>query len=161
MFFWDRHKAITDYYELLSGRICQQYGLTQMEYDILMFLQSNPQHNTASEIVKVRKSTKSHVSISLKRLEDRGLIERTQSLDNKKLIEITLQEASKPIIEAGKQVQKQFAKDILSGLTQEEKDICVRVFRTIYENAQAHLRSIKNEHKSIQGKSPGYYGGDL
>ena len=77
MFFWDRHKAITDYYELLSGRICQQYGLTQMEYDILMFLQSNPQHNTASEIVKVRKSTKSHVSISLKRLEDRGLIERT------------------------------------------------------------------------------------
>ena len=146
MFFWDRHKAITDYYELLADRICQQYGLTQMEYDILMFLQSNPQHNTAAEIVKVRKSTKSHVSISLKRLEDRGLIERTQSPDNKKHIEIALQEASKPIIEAGIRVQKQFAKDILSGLTQEEKDICVRVFRTIYENAQAHL----NEDNTIK-----------
>ena len=145
MFFWDRHKAITDYYELLAGRICQQYGLTQMEYDILMFLQSNPQHNTAAEIVKVRKSTKSHVSISLKRLEDRGLIERTQSPDNKKHIEIALQEASKPIIEAGIRVQKQFAKDILSGLTQEEKEICVRVFCTIYENAQAHL----NEDNTI------------
>ena len=146
MFFWDRHKAITDYYELLAGRICQQYGLTQMEYGILMFLQSNPQHNTAAEIVKVRKSTKSHVSISLKRLEDRGLIERTQSPDNKKHIEIALQEASNPIIEAGKRVQKQFAKGILSGLTQEEKDICVRVFCTIYENAQAHL----NEDNTIK-----------
>ena len=89
-------KAITDYYELLAGRICQQYGLTQMEYDILMFLQSNPQHNTAADC-KVRKSTKSHVSISLKRLEARGPIERTQNPDNKKHIEI----AFEPQIEAG------------------------------------------------------------
>ena len=77
--------------------------------------------------------------------EIRGLIERIQSPDNKKHIEIALQEASKPIIEAGIRVQKQFAKDILSGLTQEEKDICVRVFCTIYENAQAHL----NEDNTI------------
>lgn len=37
-----------------------------------------------AEIVKVRKSTKSHVSSSLKNLESRGLIERIQSADNKK-----------------------------------------------------------------------------
>ena len=55
-----------------------------MEYDILMILHNNPQHNTAAEIVKVRKSTKSHVSSSLKNLESRGLIERIQSADNKK-----------------------------------------------------------------------------
>ena len=70
MYFWDKHKTITSYYELLSSRICDQYGLTQMEYDILMFLHNNPQHNTAAEIVKIRKSTKSHVSTSLKKLKD-------------------------------------------------------------------------------------------
>lgn len=64
--------------------------LTQMEYDILMFLHNNPQHNTAAEIVKVRKSTKFHVSTSLKNLENEGLIERIQSEDNKKHIEIVL-----------------------------------------------------------------------
>ncbi len=47
-------------------------SLTHMEYDILMFLHNNPQHNTAAEIVKVRKSTKSHVSSSLKNLESRS-----------------------------------------------------------------------------------------
>lgn len=90
MYFWDKHKTITGYYELLSAEVCDRYGLTQMEYDIRMFLHNNPQHNTAAEIVKVRKSTKSHVSTSLKNLENEGLIERIQSEDNKKHIEIVL-----------------------------------------------------------------------
>ena len=88
MHFWDKHKTITSYYELLSGEVCDQYGLTQMEYDILMFLHDNPQYNTAAEIVKIRKSAKSHVSTSLKKLENKGLVERIQSKDNKKHIEI-------------------------------------------------------------------------
>ena len=49
MYFWDKHKTITTYYELLSGEVCDRYGLTQMEYDILMFLHNNPQHNTAAD----------------------------------------------------------------------------------------------------------------
>ena len=35
MYFWDKHKTITSYYELLSGKVCDQYELTQMEYDII------------------------------------------------------------------------------------------------------------------------------
>ena len=38
MYFWDKHKTIISYYELLSGEVCDRYGLTQIEYDILMFL---------------------------------------------------------------------------------------------------------------------------
>ena len=48
MYFWDKHKTITNYYELLSGEVCDQYELTQMEYDIIMFLHNNPHHNTAA-----------------------------------------------------------------------------------------------------------------
>ena len=82
MYFWDKHKTITSYYELLSGEVCDQYELTQMEYDIIMFLHNNPHHNTAAEIVRIRKSTKSHVSSSLKKLENKGLIKRKQSKDS-------------------------------------------------------------------------------
>ena len=99
MYFWDKHKTITTYYELLSGEVCDRYGLTQMEYDILMFLHNNPQYNTAAEIVKIRKSTKSHVSTSLKNLESKGLVERIQSKDNKKHIEIALLDQAEIIIE--------------------------------------------------------------
>ena len=124
MYFWDKHKTITGYYELLSGEVCDWYGLTQMEYDILMFLHNNPQHNTAAEIVKVRKSTKSHVSTSLKKLENEGLIERIQSENNKKHIEIVLL-------------------DVLSGLTEEEIHMCINVFDKICNNAEEHLRDYR------------------
>lgn len=140
MFFWDQHKTITSCYEMLTKSVCDGYQLTQMEYDILMFLHNNPQHNTAADIVRIRKSTKSHVSTSLKSLESRGLIERLQSADNKKHIEIRLLDAAVPIIEAGIKTQKEFAKHILSGLSDEEKRICKDVFTKICINADEYLK---------------------
>ena len=147
MYFWDKHKTITSYYELLSSRICDQYGLTQMEYDILMFLHNNPQHNTAAEIVKIRKSTKSHVSTSLKKLENKGFIERIQSEDNKKHIEIVLRDKAELIVEAGINVQKQFAQNVLSGLTEEETHMCIKVFNKICNNAEEYLRKYKERNE--------------
>ena len=154
MYFWDKHKTITSYYELLSGEVCDRYGLTQMEYDILMFLHNNPQHNTAAEIVKVRKSTKSHVSTSLKKLENKGLVERIQSEDNKKHIEIVLLDKAELIVEAGINAQKRFAQNVLRGLTEEEKHMCINVFDKICNNAEEHLREYKrsmfnNERKQL------------
>ena len=117
MFFWDQHKTITSCYELFTRKVCDRYQLTQMEYDILMFLHNNPKHNTAADIVKIRKSTKSHVSTSLKALENKGLIERIQSARN-----------------------KEFAKNVLDGLTEEEKYMCMAVFNKICANADAYLK---------------------
>lgn len=143
MYFWDKHKTITTYYELLSGEVCDRYGLTQMEYDILMFLHNNPQYNTAAEIVKIRKSTKSHVSTSLKNLESKGLVERIQSKDNKKRIEIALLDQAEIIIEAGLNTQKEFAHNVLRGLTEEETRLCIRVFDKICNNAEEQLENDK------------------
>ena len=145
MYFWDKHKTITSYYELLSGKVCDKYELTQMEYDILMFLHNNPQNNTAAEIVKIRKSTKSHVSTSLKNLENKKLVERKQSEENKKHVEIFLLDKAELIVEEGINAQKQFAQNVLSGLTEEEKDMCIRVFNKICNNAEEHLSKYKEK----------------
>ena len=143
MYFWDKHKTITSYYELLSGEVCDRYGLTQMEYDILMFLHNNPHHNTAAEIVKVRKSTKSHVSTSLEKLENKGLVDRIQSKDNKKHIEIILLDRAELIVAAGINAQKQFAGNVLSGLTEDEKHICINIFDKICCNAEESIRAFQ------------------
>ena len=90
-----------------------------------------------AEIVKIRKSTKSHVSTSLKKLEEKGLVERIQSEDNKKHIEIVLLDQAEEIVEAGINAQKQFAKNVLSGLT-EEKQVCINIFDKICNNAEEH-----------------------
>ena len=59
------------------------------------------------------------MSSSLKNLESRGLIERIQSADNKKHIEIVLLNKAVRIIEDGIKAQKEFAKIALDGLTVE------------------------------------------
>ena len=63
-----------------------------------------------AEIVKIRKSTISHVSTSLKKLENKGLVEKIQSKDNKKHIEIILLDKAELIIEAGHNAQKTVCK---------------------------------------------------
>ena len=79
------------------------------------------------------------MSSSLKNLESRGLIERIQSADNKKHIEIVLLNKADRIIEDGIKAQKEFAKIALDGLTGEEKRICKEVFHKICENADKYI----------------------
>ena len=140
MHFWDRHKTITCYYEALTRSVCDQYELTQMEYDILMFLYNNPQYNTAADIVKVRKSTKSHVSTSLRFLEEKGLVEKKQSEGNKKHIEIILLDSAQEIVQAGLNVQKEFVQNMFQGFTEEEMVMCKSVFGRICNNAENCLK---------------------
>ena len=45
MYFWDQHKTITLYYEMLTASTCDKYNLKKMEYDILMFLYHNPERH--------------------------------------------------------------------------------------------------------------------
>jgi len=119
--------------------VCEKYDLRQLEYDILMFLYNNPKYNTAADIVRIRKSTKSHVSTSLKVLEDRGLIERRVDKDNKKRITIHLLQMADEVIEDGKWAQKEFAQDMFDGLTEEEIKVFMNVFQKVYDNAERML----------------------
>lgn len=146
MHFWDEHKTITRYYEMKVSGVCAKYQFRQLEYDMLMFIYNNPAYNTAADIVRIRKSTKSHVSTSLKVLEDRGLIERRVDKDNKKRITIHLLQLANEVIEDGKWAQKEFAQDMFDGLTEEEIKVFMNVFQKVYDNAE---RMISNEKKQL------------
>ena len=136
MYFWDQHKTITLYYEMLTASTCDKYSLKKMEYDILMFLYHNPEYNTAADIVRIRKATKSHVSTALKVLEDRGYITKKINENNKKRVELFLEDSANEIVKEGLNVQNQFAYDMLQGLTQDEIKVCKQVFEKICRNAE-------------------------
>lgn len=115
-----------------------------MEYDILMFLYNNPEYNTAADIVRIRKSTKSHVSTSLKVLEDRGFIERRIDKDNKKHVTIHLPQLANEVIEDGIWAQKEFAQDMFDGLSEKEIRSFMNVFQKVYDNAERMISNEKN-----------------
>ena len=144
MHFWDEHKTITRYYEMKVSGVCEKYQLRQLEYDILMFIYNNPKYNTAADIVRIRKSTKSHVSTSLKVLEDRGFIERIVDNDNKKHVTIHLLQMANEVIEDGIWAQKEFAQDMFEGLSEEEIRVFMNVFQKVYDNAERMISNEKN-----------------
>ena len=76
-------------------------------------------------------------------MENKGLIKRKQSKDNKKHIEIVLLDDAALIVDAGLNAQKQFAQNVLSGLTEEEKHICINIFDKICCNAEEAIRAFQ------------------
>lgn len=84
MLFWEKQKLMVALYERETKGVCEKYGLTQIEYDIVMFLYNNPQYRTAADIVKIRRLAKSHVSIGVKLLAQKGIIAKHREDGNKK-----------------------------------------------------------------------------
>ena len=123
MHFWDQHKTITRYYEILMSSVCEKYQLKHLEYDILMFLHNNPQYRTAADIVR-----------------DRGFIAKKTDPVNKKHIELDLLEPANELVRDGLLAQRQFTEQMLRGLTPEDIAVCKRVFQQVCSNAEACIK---------------------
>lgn len=68
---------------------------------------------------------------ALKVLEDRGYITKKTNEKNKKRVELFLEDSANEIVKEGLNVQKQFAHDMLQGLTQDEIKVCKKVFENL------------------------------
>lgn len=110
-----------------------------MEYDIIMFLHYHPQLNTAADMVKIRKATKSHVSTALKNLENRKFIEKRQCENNKRCNEIFLLAPAQEIVAAGMQLHHDFMHQLLEGIDRKDLDVFLDVFEKICANAEKGL----------------------
>ena len=110
-----------------------------MEYDIIMFLHYHPQLNTAADMVKIRKATKSHVSTALKNLENRKFIEKRQCENNKRCNEIFLLAPAQEIVAAGMQLHHDFMHQLLEGIDRKDPDVFLNVFEKICANAEKGL----------------------
>ena len=140
MFFWEKQKLITALYIQYTKPICEDHGLTQMEYDILMFLDDHPELDTAADIIRSRKLTKSHVSAALKLLRAKGLVRRQEKETLCRNLHIRLTEKASAVVEAGKHAREEFLRQIFAGFSPEEETVFRNFFRRACDNAEAGLR---------------------
>ena len=121
-------------YERTVMPVCREFGLTYMEFTVLMFLVNNPQYDTAAQIVKIRRLAKSHVSISVKGLQERGLVKGVHFPGNQKTLHLQVTEEAKPVVEAGLAAQREFGEILARGFTQEELDQLMKLTEKIHKN---------------------------
>lgn len=129
----------TLYYKL-QAPVCVRYGLTRMELNVMLFLYYHPEYDTAAQIVKHRRLTKSHVSMSIRSLEEKGLLTCQYQGQNRRTIHLALTDAAEEAVKAGCMAQKQFTEVIFSGFSQEERNVLANMIARIDRNMEEAMK---------------------
>lgn len=123
-------------YTKITAPICEKHNLTYMEFTVLMFLANNPQYDTATEIVKYRRLTKSHVSISVRSLQERGLLRCAYRGQNRKTVHLSLTDTASCIVADGQLAQKQFKDILFAGFSPAEEETLMRLTERMDQNIE-------------------------
>ena len=126
-------RAQKSYAKLLEP-LCRKWDLTRNELDVLLFLANNPDFNRAVDIVNNRGLSKSHVSLSVGSLENRGMLYRQEDPADRRTIRLKLTEAAAPIAEEGQRAQERFLSCLHQGVTREQLELMTEFTRKISEN---------------------------
>lgn len=138
------HYASGEYlYSKMMNPVCDEFGLTHMELTVLMFLANNPCYDTAAIIVKLRRLTKSHVSISIRSLQQQGLLTGEYRDDDHRTIHLMLTKKADPIIHSGRIAQDKFYEALLSGFTEDEKQYLIGFAARIDNNIKHQIQKFQ------------------
>ena len=114
--------------------VCRDFGLTQNELAVLLFLNNNPSLDRAADIVSCRGIAKSHVSLAVTRLEVQGILTRRYDPADRRACHLVLTEKGTEIAEAGAERQRQFFEALYVGISPEERELMRSVARKIMDN---------------------------
>lgn len=88
MFVLSTIKKCLQFYNGFLGKTGKEYGLSQTECDILIFLHYNPQFNTAKDIASRRLIAKSNISTSVEELRKKGYITTTSDPESRRVVRL-------------------------------------------------------------------------
>ena len=127
------------------NRMCEpvllKYDIPQVSFDILMFLENNPEFCTAQEISEVRGIKKNLVSVHVEKLVRASLLRRGTVSGDRRKISLAVTEKARPIIEAGLAAQQKFYKRLTAGISEEDW----AVYKHINEHLAKNVREILKE----------------
>jgi MarR family transcriptional regulator for hemolysin len=123
-------------YSRLLDPICQEWKLTRNELDIMLFLYNNPEYNRAADIVSHRGIAKSHVSLSVASLEEKGLLLRRFSEQDRRTAHLELPEPGRVIAAQAREMQLRYFSALYRGISPEEFEIWKNITQKVWDNVK-------------------------
>ena len=130
-------------YSRLLEPICQEWRLTRNELDILLFLYNNPDFDRAADIVSRRGIAKSHVSLSVTSLEEKGLLRRRFSEQDRRTAHLELLDRGRAIAVQAREKQVQYFSALYRGISPEDQEI----WKSIVLKVQDNIRKLAAENE--------------
>ena len=123
-------------YSRVLEPVSRKWALTQNELAVLLFLQNNPRLDRAADIVACRGMAKSHVSLSVASLEDRGFLLRRFEPADRRTSHLELTDQGRAIAKEGQRRQRLFFEELYAGITAEEFELLRSLTEKIMENIE-------------------------
>lgn len=128
-------------YSAVCKPLCQELGLPQTAFDILLFLGNNPAYQTAGDIVEVRRIKASLVSMNVERLVQEGYLLREAVAGDRRKTRLVCTARAQTVITRGQALQRSFFERLFDHTDEEMR---AGFFRTI-EAMNADLDAILEE----------------
>lgn len=121
-------------YAKLLDPVCEEWSLTRNELDVMLFLYNNPEYDRAADIVARRGIAKSHVSLSVANLEEKGLLVRRFDESDRRAAHLELQESGRAIAAQARELQTRYFSALYQGISQEEFEIWRKITQKVRDN---------------------------
>lgn len=119
--------------------LCQELGLPQTAFDILMFLANNPDYKTASDIVEVRKIKANLVSVNVEKLVREGYLERKAVEGDRRKTWLICTDKAEPVIKKGKALQASFFELLFENASEETREAFYEMIGVMCRNLDTIL----------------------
>lgn len=114
--------------------LCQELGLPQTAFDILMFLANNPEYKSARDIVEIRKIKANLVSVNVEKLVKEGYLKRETVKGDRRKTLLLCTEKAQPVIAQGRGVQEAFFEFLFEHIDEASRKRLFEVMDVIGEN---------------------------
>ena len=133
-------RKLLEVYNDACKPLCKKLKLPQTAFDILMFLGNNPQYQTARDIVKIRNIKANLISINVEKLVKEGYLRREEIKGDRRKTKLVCTTKAQPVIREGQQLQQEFVDHLFDNITQKEKEIFIKVMKTMDKNLDDILK---------------------
>ncbi len=131
---WQFAVEVEREYAQYRKKVMARYELSAAEVDVLLFLANNSQFDLAADIVRVRKMQKSHVSLAVSRLCEKGYLRKEGDTADRKKVHLKLEPAAEEIVRYGQECQKEFGESLFRGISEQDKEEFLRLCELIRKN---------------------------
>ena len=132
---YEYFRKIVHYQRNMQREYLEKFGLYYGQPRVLKTILENDSI-TQSELVEKLNVTKESVSISLKRLSQNHLVNKTRDESDKRIIRLSLSEKGKQITEDSFAGINQLNQELFASLDEEEKKVLTSAFKKIVESIE-------------------------
>lgn len=130
-------------YNAICKPLCQELGLPQTAFDILLFLANNPTYKTARDIVEIRHIKANLVSVNVDRLVQEGYLSRQAVAGDRRMTELICTEKAQSVILRGQKLQEEFSERLFNNIDNDMKESFFATISLIEKNLDIILEEEK------------------